>query len=185
MKTKYFLIYVFVGIAFLAVSAWVFFTHGKSAKAVNAKYRMGGIMLMCMAMLSVASCGEIMDPGEVTCYDTVVEPQENTIAMFFKRLEPAEHANDVKPGDIMVVEIMAPTHKRFVLRVMLNDEAGTILQRVVLDMDNAADESIFEVPFSGDVTYKGDAVIRIHGIVKDEPEELSQTAYLDWAIKIL
>ena len=38
MKTKYFLIYVFVGIAFLAVSAWVFFSRGKNAKAIRAKY---------------------------------------------------------------------------------------------------------------------------------------------------
>ena len=71
MKTKYYLIYVFVGIAFLAVSAWVFFSRGKNAKAIRAKYKLGGIMLMCMAMLSVASCGEILNPGEVMCYDPV------------------------------------------------------------------------------------------------------------------
>ena len=55
MKTKYFLIYVFVGIAFLAVSAWVYFSRGNNAKAIRAKYKLGGILLMCMAMLSVAS----------------------------------------------------------------------------------------------------------------------------------
>ena len=72
MKTKYFLIYVFVGIAFLAVSAWVYFTRGKNAKAIRAKYKLGGIMLTCLAMLTVASCGELGDPPQMMCYGFLV-----------------------------------------------------------------------------------------------------------------
>ena len=68
MKTKYFLLYVIVGIAFLAASVWVYFSRGKSAKAIRAKYKLGGILLMCLSVLSTASCGEILDPGYVTCY---------------------------------------------------------------------------------------------------------------------
>ena len=185
MKTKYFLIYVFVGIAFLAVSAWVFFTRGKSAKAIRAKYKLGGVLLMCMAMLSVASCGEILDPGEVTCYDPVVEPMDNTVTMYIKHQDPASHARDIKPGETMLVEILYPTHKRFVLRILLNDEAGTVLQRNELVVDDGADSGYYNIPLSEDVTYKGDAVFQIHGIVKDEPEELSQTAYYDCVIHIL
>ena len=56
MKTKYYFIYFIVGAAFLAASAWVFFSRGKNAKAIWAKYRLGGIMLTCLAMLSAASC---------------------------------------------------------------------------------------------------------------------------------
>ena len=189
MKTKYFLIYVFVGIAFLAVSAWVFFTRGKNAKAIRAKYKLGGILLMCIAMLSVASCGEIIgpvdNPWEVTCYDPVVEYRDNTVQMFIRHQSSSSHADEITPGETMVVEILSPTHQRYVLRVMLNDEAGTVLQRTVLDMDDATNGGYFNIPLSADVTYKGDAVFRVHGIVKDEPEELSQTPYFDWAIHII
>ena len=184
MKTKYFLIYGFVGIAFLAVSAWVFFTRGKSAKAIRAKYRLGGILLMCMAMLSAASCGEIFNPV-VTCYDPVVEPMDNTVYMYIQHQDPASHASDIKPGETMMVEILYPTHKRFVLRVLLNDEAGTVLQRTVLEVEDAADSGYFKIPLSAEVTYKGDAVFQIHGVVKDDPEELSQTPYYDCVIHIL
>ena len=85
----------------------------------------------------------------------------------------------------MLVEILYPTHKRFVLRIMLNDEAGTVLQRNVLVVDDGADNAYFQIPLSADVTYKGDAVFQIHGVVKDEPEELSRTAYYDCVIHIL
>lgn len=185
MKTKYFLIYAFVGIAFLAVSAWVFFTRGKSAKAIRAKYKLGGIMLMCLAMLSVASCGEILNPGEVTCYDPVVEPMDNTVTMYIQHQDPASHASDIKPGETMLVEIVYPTHKRFVLRILLNDEAGTVLQRNVLVVDDGADSGYFKIPLSAEVTYKGDAVFQILGVVKDDPEELSATPYYDCVIHIL
>ena len=185
MKTKYFLIYGFVGIAFLAVSAWVFLTRGKNAKAIRAKYKLGGILLMCLAMLSVASCGEILDPGEVTCYDPFVEPMDNSVTMYIQHQDPASHASDIKPGETMLVEILMPTHKRFVLRIMLDDDAGTVLQRNVLVVDDGADIGYFKIPLSTDVTYKGDAYFQIHGVVKDEPEELSATPYYDCVIHIL
>ena len=38
MKTKYFLIYLGIGIAFAAVSLWVFLSRGKNAKAVWHRY---------------------------------------------------------------------------------------------------------------------------------------------------
>ena len=184
MKTKYFLIYVCVGAAFLAVSAWVFFTHGKNAKAIRAKYKLGGIMLTCMAMLSIASCGEIMDPGDVMCYDPVIEePAENITRVTFKQKDASYKYNEMSPGDVFNVDIQVPTFDKYVLRVILNDTAGTDLQKtklVITDKDNAH----FEIPLSTDVTYKGEALVQVQGIVKEDPEELTQMCYFVALINI-
>ena len=177
MRTKYFLIYVFVGAAFLAVCAWVYFTRGKNAKAIRAKYKLGGIMLTCMAMLSVASCGEILGPDSrfVTCYDVAVEgPTEDITYVTIKHNDASYNYNEISPGDIFNVEVQVPTFDKYVLRVILNDTKGTELQKtklVVTDKDNAR----FEVPLSTDVTYKGEALVQVQGVVKEDPEELTQT----------
>ena len=95
MRTKYFLIYVCVGAAFLAVCAWVYFTRGKNAKAIRAKYKLGGIMLTCVAMLSAASCGDGVDPWMVTCYDPVVQERtDNLVSLNIKRRDTSYKYND-------------------------------------------------------------------------------------------
>ena len=180
MKTKYFLIYVFVGIAFLAVSAWVFFTHGKNAKAIKAKYKLGGIMLMCMSMLSVASCGEIFDPGVMTCYDVAVEERTTDLARItIKSGNESFKYNEITPGDFFEVTIVNPTFEKYVLRVVLNDKEGTNLQKTVLPADVAVtqDGLHFSVLLSTDVTYKGEAIVQLQGVVKEDPEELTQMCY--------
>lgn len=181
MKTKYFLLYVFVGIAFLAASAWVFFTRGKNAKAIRAKYKLGGIMLMCLAMLSTASCGEVLDPGFVTCYDAVVEERTGDIARV--TIKPADTSfkyNEITAGDLFEVDIKNPTFDKYALRVILNDKKGTDLQKTILVATEEAvtqDGIHFTVPLSTDVTYKGEALVQIQGVVQDDPQELTQMCY--------
>lgn len=181
MKTKYFLIYVFVGIAFLAVSAWVFFSRGKNAKAVRAKYKLGGIMLMCMAVLSTASCGEIFDPGYVTCYEPAIVERTSDIArVTIHSANASFQYNEITPGDIFDVDIKNPTFDKYVLRVILNDKEGTNLQKTTLAVteDAVTQEGVhFTVPLSADVTYKGEALVQVQGVVKEDPEELTQMCY--------
>jgi hypothetical protein len=181
MKTKYFLIYVFVGIAFLAVSAWVFFSRGKNAKAIRAKYKLGGIMLMCMAMLSTASCGDIFDPGSVTCYEPFIEERTNNIArVTINSSDSSFKYNEITTGDLFEVDILHPTFDKYVLRVILNNKEGTDLQKTTLvATENAfTQEGLhFTVPLSAEVTYKGEAIVQIQGVVKDDPEELTQMCY--------
>ena len=184
MKTKYFLIYVFVGVAFLAVSAWVFFTRGKNAKAINAKYKLGGILLTCMAMLSVASCGEISDPGMVTCYDVAVEERtDNLVSLTIHNQDASYKYGEISPGDVFSVNIKAPSYRQYVLRVILNDKEGTDLQREKLVLDGIAD-SHFEVALSEDMTYRGEAIVQVQGVAHEDPEELSEMCYYVQVIQI-
>ena len=186
MKTKYFLIYVFVGIAFLAVSAWVYFTRGKNAKAIRAKYKLGGIMLTCLAMLSVASCGEIFDPGEVMCYDPVIEePSVNKISMTIVDANASTQNGKVSQTAIFTVKIQVPVYEKYLFRIVMKNGDETELQRTVLEIEDPNVDSVFQVHLSEDLTYKGDAIVKVQGIVKEDPEELSKLAYAVRTITII
>ena len=83
-------------------------------------------------------------------------------------------------GDLFEVVIQNPTFDKYVLRVVLNDKEGTDLQKTTLDASDIAytQEGIhFSVPLSADVTYKGEALVQVQGVVKDDPEELTQMCY--------
>lgn len=177
MRTKYFLIYVFVGIAFLAVSAWVFLSGGQNAKAIRAKYRLGGILIMAWAMISVASCsaieGIIDGGGMVTCYDPVEpEPTENIVEFSFVRDKNKQYKNENElcPGDVVKVEINIPTYDKYFVRLTAYEGGDEIeLQRSefpVQDLENK--ESIkFEVQLSEDITFRGAAQIWVQPCVYD------------------
>ena len=63
-----------VGIAFAAVSLWVWIARGKSAAAVRTKYRLGGILLsLTVAATTLTAC------GGASCYAPAVEPT-NTVS---------------------------------------------------------------------------------------------------------
>lgn len=182
MKTKYILIYIFIGIAFLAVSAWVFLTGGGNAKAIKAKYRLGGILLTCLAMLSVASCeGGLLT---TTCYDPIIEVQtENVISWEIKSSDASYKSDEISPGDIISVGITAPTCEKYVLSILMGDYSGEELQRaylVVEDTENAH----FEVTLSPDLTFKGRATIVIRSVVMDKPEKLSDKIHGRFGVTI-
>ena len=97
MKTKYILIYAGLGIAFLAVSLWVLLSGGRSAKAIRAKYRLGGAMLTVWAMLSASMCQN--GPGPfITCYDPAMpDPVTCTVK--------GKEGMDVTNGDVILADV--------------------------------------------------------------------------------
>ncbi len=182
MRTKYFLIYVFVGIAFLAVSAWVFLSGGQNAKAIRAKYRLGGILIMAWAMISVASCtaitGIIDGGGMVECYDPVEpEPTEDIVSFTL----PQSTSNDIKAGDIIKVEIKAPTSDKYALLVYYLEGTSPPMQRIDVQRTDLIvenqDNATFEVPVSEDIDYKGKAYIEVLKVQDGDSEILLVTAY--------
>lgn len=61
-----------LGIAFVGASLWVMLSGGRSAKAIRAKFRLGGAILTLVSFTSLASCenGGFM----VSCYDPAPPP---------------------------------------------------------------------------------------------------------------
>ena len=183
MKTKYLLIYIFVGIAFLAASAWVFFSRGKSARAIRTKYKLGGIMLTCTAILSAATCE---GPGPyVTCYDPAPpEPTEDIVSFAAEEEIDLYKCVDLRPGDVLKITIDKPTYGKYLFKVVSADEKQEELQRTLLEVTNT-EEAVFEVTLSEDISYKGYATIIIYGVVKEDPEELEYIMYGDRPVKII
>lgn len=168
MKTKYFLIYVFVGIAFLAVSAWVYFTRGKNAKAIRAKYKLGGIMLTCMAMLTVASCGELGDPPQMMCYDPA-PPQKVFIDT---ERHDEEMAYLLAPGEILTIEFQGLYFDQYqvVLKKMIDYKEGDILQTATFE-GNGNDEFDFKLVYApADMDYTGPVRVAITGYLEGSEE---------------
>ena len=161
MKTKYFILYVFVGIAFLAVSAWVFLSRGKNAKAIRAKYKLGGIMLMCMAMLSVASCGEFLNPGEVMCYDPV--PDYSFTVSTGKH--DANWQYILSPGSVLTVQVECRRYEKYgiVIRRFEDMKEGDVLQTAAFESEGK-DQFQYELPYDpADKAYAGIARVDIYG----------------------
>ena len=177
MKTKYFLLYVFVGIAFLAVSAWVFFSRGKNAKAIRAKYKLGGIMLMCMAMLSVASCGEILNPGEVMCYDP---PPDYSFTVSTGKHD-ADWKYILSPGATLTVKVECRRYEKFgiVIRQFEDMKEGEVLQTAVFESEGK-DQFQYELLYDpADKTYAGTVRVDISGYPEEEGDGvLLYTTYL-------
>ena len=166
MKVKYFLIYVIVGIAFLAVSAWVFFTGGKNARAIRAKYKLGSIMLTCLAMISFASC-EGVPPG-VTCYDPIVECYDpapsNYVELDYSKMDSSGKYS-LSPGQSLKIRIDAITYKEFEITVkkLVDDQEGDVLQSVRIDPNG---EYSFEYTLTyepADLDYTGPAQLSVTG----------------------
>jgi hypothetical protein len=184
MRTKYFLIYVFVGIAFLAVSAWVFLSGGQNAKAIRAKYKLGGILILAWAMISVASCTSItgiVNGGEmVECYDPVEpEPTENIVELKIKSSRENRRYNEITAGDIVSIRIKAPTRDKYVLLIYLWDNEAkqrNELQRAELIVEDP-ENAVFEVPVSESIEYRGEAWLDVYCVVNEDPEQLESTAY--------
>lgn len=102
MKVRYAIIYAALAVAFAAVSLWVALSKGRSARAVRAKFRLGGLMLTVSGMLTVTGCNTgIFSP---TCYDPVA-PELVTFAL-------AEQS-DVKPGDEIAFKVKDTVFKSY------------------------------------------------------------------------
>jgi hypothetical protein len=100
---KRYLMIAGVGIAFAAVSLWVWLSRGKSASAVRAKYRLGGILLsLSVAATTLTSC--------VSCYSPVAEPM-NIITPKFDTSNAVYYSGDV----LEFYEDTAYSHFKYVI----------------------------------------------------------------------
>lgn len=164
MKSKYLVIYIVVGVAFLAASLWVFLSKGKSAKAIRYKYKLGGIMLTAWAMLTFASCE---GPGPfVTCYDPA--PPEYAYI---------EGTTTYKNGDVMLVHFVTDLAGKYKCRIAPYDkaQAGETLQEQ--EFECVAGTNNCKITLAvGD--FKGDAILFFIRIVQGEDGSEREIGYV-------
>lgn len=175
MRIKFFAIYLAAGAAFLAVSLWVFLSKGKNAKAVRAKYKMGGIMLTASSLLAASSCQcspttvtcyEPVMPPEVTCYD--VARELNVVTVSIKGKEGVE----AKAGDVLLIGINVPTYPAYECKIEEDkDDNPTLIQcetfqAPVREEDSEIEDISFELTLSPG-NFNGKARITLSGVIKD------------------
>ena len=187
MKTKYFLIYIGIGVAFLSASLWVLLSGGKNAKAIRAKYKLGGALLTTWALLSSATCHGPGPGPMVTCYEPVVTCYDvavlnNDLCFSVKEKE----GNEAKSGDVIVINITNPTYSAFRCKVFPGETLETPIQTVDFTVPAESGSSIdWEFKLSAG-SFKGDATVVVYGVGKtDNGGEVEEAVGFNWKITIL
>ncbi|MBR5700367.1 MAG: hypothetical protein IKX37_04665 [Bacteroidales bacterium] len=161
MRTKWFFVYIGVGVAFAAVSLWVFLSGGRNARAIRTKYKLGGVLLMSWAMLSASTCH---GPGPfVTCYEPVVQCydvaiMEDNVELSIKEKEGTELQN----GDILQVRILQPTASRYIGRIKSEGDQPKVLLEATFDVPENSSNSVEWEWAIKNVNYKGEVMIEFY-----------------------
>ena len=170
MKTKYFFLYLGIGVAFLGASLWVLLSGGKNARAIRAKYKLGGALLTTWALLSAATCGPRIggEHPEVLCYDMPCPVNEVSIT------GSPEGDNKYAASDVMIVGIDYPRCVRYDWQIT-DPERKTVLQKG--SVEHSADDYgtfKFEIKLTTG-NYKGDALLIVNGLYPEgeTPEEIA------------
>ena len=140
------LLLIGLGIAFIGVSLWVAMSRGRNARAIRAKYRLGGAIL---SLLAIVSCGP--EGGITTCYD--VFTGHNNISV-----SESQQLTELRNGDVLIFKGLCefPTKAT----IMLLDKAERELQRKEYMLD--AVYQVLDLEFEVEVgDYRGDAILRI------------------------
>ena len=157
MRTKYFIIYIGIGIAFVAVSLWVILSGGNNAKAIRAKYKLGGALLTTWALLSAATCAPKI--GAPLCYDTPAPNNRLYVS------EKVSSDNKYSDGEVMVVEITAASCEKYDWKIM-DQERKKVIQSGTF---TAPKEDTFNLSFEVKLRsggYKGHALFILDGYYK-------------------
>jgi uncharacterized protein YqfB (UPF0267 family) len=173
MKTKWFFVYVGVGVAFAAVSLWVLLSGGRNARAIRTKYKLGGILLMAWAMLSSSTCN---GPGPfVTCYEPVVQCYD--VAVLEDNVEISvkdKTGSELRSGDVLIIRILRPTASEYICRITTGGESPEVLQEAVFKVSEESPESV-EWEWTLRTSYKGEATVAVYSSrTDDEGKQVEQ-----------
>lgn len=171
MNLKAFFICIGAGAAFAVVSLWVILSGGKNAKAIRAKYRLGGALLTAWAMLSASTCNGPVpmvscyepvspNPPEVLCYDVAVSADEVVAGI------KGKEGNVLSDGDVLVVKVQYPTAQKYALKITPKDQPDRILQQAVFPMPESGDFSV-EWPVAAN-GFKGEISLLVLAVRTDE-----------------
>ena len=163
MKFKAFFAYIGLGAAFLAVSLWVFLSRGKSAKAIGAKYKLGGLMLTMWALLSASTCN---GPGpQVTCYEPAIEePLCYDVAV--ERNIVILESDVLRRGHEVRLTIQDPVFDTFLLQLQ-DEKEEKVLQEVTATREEQAQEIAVSFQLKADLP-AGKAVLQVFGCNGEE-----------------
>ena len=153
------LLIIGLGTAFLGVSLWVWLSDGKSARAVKAKFRLGGALLTLTGMMTLGGCegkGQL-----VSCYDPA---PANLI--YIEREGAYTEAQNVKNGDLISIKVSYFSAYGIKVSIVSAGDNSKVLQSEIYKIpDSSADvKHIINV-----ADYVGEACLRVY-FMKSETE---------------
>lgn len=144
------ILFIGIGAAFLAVSLWVWLSNGKSARAVKAKFRLGGALLTLTGMMTVGSCNIIS-----TCYD-----HAPTNIVFIERGE----TQDVKNGDHITVKVSYFSAYGIKVTIAKDAENSEVLQSEIYKITESRADVIHTIDVAD---YVGEAHLRVYLMISE------------------
>lgn len=153
------ILFIGIGAAFLAVSLWVWLSNGKSARAVKAKFRLGGALLTLTGMMTVGSCN-IM----TSCYDPAP-----TNMVYIERGE----TQDVKNGDHITVKVSYFSAYGIKVTIAKDAENSEVLQSEIYKITESSADVIHTIDVAD---YVGEAHLRVYLMISEN--EIYELDYL-------
>ena len=153
------ILFIGIGAAFLAVSLWVWLSNGKSARAVKAKFRLGGALLTLTGMMAVGSCNTLN-----TCYDPA------PVNMVY--IERGE-TQDVKNGDHITVKVSYFSAYGIKVTIAKDAENSEVLQSEIYKITESSADVIHTIDVAD---YVGEAHLRVYLMISEN--EIYELDYL-------
>ena len=153
------ILFIGIGAAFLAVSLWVWLSNGKSARAVKAKFRLGGALLTLTGMMAVGSCNTLN-----TCYDPA------PVNMVY--IERGE-TQDVKNGDHITVKVSYFSAYGIKVTIAKDAENSEVLQSEIYKITESSADVIHTIDVAD---YVGEAHLRVYLMISEN--EIYEQDYL-------
>lgn len=156
------ILFIGLGVAFVAVSLWVWLSNGKSARAVKAKFRLGGALLTLTGMMTVGGC-DGKGPF-VTCYDPAPANM-----VYIERGE----TQDVKNGDNITVKVSYFSAYGIKVTIAKDAENSEVLQSEIYKITESSADVIHTIDVAD---YVGEAHLRVYLMISEN--EIYEHDYL-------
>lgn len=146
------LTFIALGVAFLAVSLWVWLSRGKNTKAVRAKFRLGGAIVALTSVVNLTSCGGGGVFG-VDCYD----PAPTNEIYWREYSHNPSYEMTAKNGDEISISCYYMTVEQVIVSIESVD-SGEELQRTTYDVTDNSSFTLTHIINVGD--YTGKAIVK-------------------------
>ena len=156
------ILFIGLGTAFVVVSLWVWLSNGKSARAVKAKFRLGGALLTLTGMMTVGGC-DGKGPF-VTCYD----PAPANMVY----IEQGE-TQDVRNGDHITVKVRYFSAYGIKVTIAKDTENSEVLQSEIYKITESRADVIHTIDVAD---YVGEAHLRVYLMISEN--EIYEQDYL-------
>lgn len=153
-------LFIILGIAFLAVSLWVILSRNKNIRAVKYKYKLGGLILSLSFFVSACD-----NRSRITCYDPVVP--DNTIYSQYQ-----QEGKQVSMNDTIFFSVLSPSYNYYSYELVNPESKVTLTKGKLIYLE---ERFRYILPFNYDLNYTGYCTINIFG---EENEDIQQSKLL-------